>query len=72
MAPGVSLAEQFSTSGERLGELRLAAVRLAASNVNDASGAWEWLRLLLATGTCARPRPGRTGPAHDLRLHGEA
>lgn len=52
-AEGVSLAEQFSTSGERLGELRLDSVRLAARDVLDAEGAWEWLRELLATGTCA-------------------
>ncbi|MGI5376772.1 acyl-CoA dehydrogenase family protein [Streptomyces sp. CA-251387] len=52
-AEGVSLAEQFSTSGERLGELRLESVRLAARDVIDAEGAWEWLRELLATGTCA-------------------
>lgn len=50
---GVVLAEQFSTSGERLGELRLESARLAARDVIDADGAWEWLRDLLATGTCA-------------------
>ncbi|WP_405585696.1 acyl-CoA dehydrogenase family protein [Streptomyces sp. NBC_01092] len=50
---GVSLAEQFSTSGERLGELRLESVRPAARDVIDTEGAWEWLRELLATGTCA-------------------
>ncbi|MGW4539163.1 acyl-CoA dehydrogenase [Streptomyces sp. WAC 01325] len=50
---GVSLAEQFSTSGERLGELRLESVRLTARDVIDTEGAWEWLRELLATGTCA-------------------
>lgn len=52
-ASGVSLAEQFSTSGERLGELRLDSVRLAARDVLDSEGAWEGLRELLATGTCA-------------------
>jgi alkylation response protein AidB-like acyl-CoA dehydrogenase len=52
-AEGATLAEQFSTSGERLGELRLESVRLAARDVVDAEGAWEWLRELLATGTCA-------------------
>ncbi|MFI6009417.1 acyl-CoA dehydrogenase family protein [Streptomyces sp. NPDC051243] len=52
-AEGASLAEQFSTSGERLGELRLESVRVAAREVIDAEGAWEWLRELLATGTCA-------------------
>ncbi|GGX17132.1 acyl-CoA dehydrogenase family protein [Streptomyces lomondensis] len=50
---GAVLAEQFSTSGERLGELRLDSARLAARDVIDAEGAWEWLRDLLATGTCA-------------------
>jgi alkylation response protein AidB-like acyl-CoA dehydrogenase len=50
---GAVLAEQFSTSGERLGELRLESARLAARDVIDADGAWEWLRDLLATGTCA-------------------
>ncbi|MDQ0749827.1 alkylation response protein AidB-like acyl-CoA dehydrogenase [Streptomyces africanus] len=50
---GAGLAEQFSTSGERLGELRLESARLAARDVIDADGAWEWLRDLLATGTCA-------------------
>ncbi|MBR8642671.1 acyl-CoA dehydrogenase [Streptomyces tuirus] len=50
---GVLLADQFSTSGERLGELRLESARLAARDVIDADGAWEWLRDLLATGTCA-------------------
>ncbi|MFE0519241.1 acyl-CoA dehydrogenase family protein [Streptomyces sp. NPDC058954] len=50
---GVVLAEQFSTSGERLGELRLDSVRVAARDVMDADGAWEWLRDLLTTGTCA-------------------
>jgi alkylation response protein AidB-like acyl-CoA dehydrogenase len=50
---GAHLAEQFSTSGERLGELRLESARLAARDVIDTDGAWEWLRDLLATGTCA-------------------
>ncbi|GAB2865646.1 acyl-CoA dehydrogenase family protein [Streptomyces deserti] len=50
---GVVLAEQVSTSGERLGELRLESVRVDARDVIDADGAWEWLRDLLATGTCA-------------------
>ncbi|WP_367321947.1 acyl-CoA dehydrogenase family protein [Streptomyces sp. HUAS ZL42] len=47
------LAEQTSTSGERLGELRLESARVADRDVIDADGAWEWLRELLATGTCA-------------------
>ncbi|MFC4955349.1 acyl-CoA dehydrogenase family protein [Streptomyces mauvecolor] len=51
--PGVTLAEQISTTGERFGELHLEAVRVGTSAVIDADGAWEWLRNLLATGTCA-------------------
>ncbi|MFJ5270744.1 acyl-CoA dehydrogenase family protein [Streptomyces sp. NPDC088358] len=47
------LGEQISTSGERLGELRLESARLAARQVIDAEGAWERLRDLLTTGTCA-------------------
>ncbi|MDX3248050.1 acyl-CoA dehydrogenase family protein [Streptomyces sp. ME18-1-4] len=50
---GVELAEQISTTGERLGELRLDSARIAARDVITADGAWEWLRALLATGTCA-------------------
>ncbi|GHI06359.1 acyl-CoA dehydrogenase [Streptomyces cellostaticus] len=50
---GLVLAEQVSTSGERLAELRLHSARIAAGDVIEAEGAWEWLRALLATGTCA-------------------
>ncbi|MEU6771675.1 acyl-CoA dehydrogenase family protein [Streptomyces sp. NPDC046759] len=50
---GVTLAEQVSTSGERLAELRLVSVRLDAGDVIEAEGAWEWLHALLTTGTCA-------------------
>ncbi|MET9910907.1 acyl-CoA dehydrogenase family protein [Streptomyces sp. NPDC006476] len=50
---GVVLGEQISTAGERLGELRLESVRIAARDVIDADGAWEWLREVLTTGTCA-------------------
>ncbi|WP_406365977.1 acyl-CoA dehydrogenase family protein [Streptomyces sp. NBC_00645] len=50
---GAVLAEQISTTGERLGELRLESARIAPRDVIDAAGAWEWLRELLATGTCA-------------------
>ncbi|MFF3450798.1 acyl-CoA dehydrogenase family protein [Streptomyces sp. NPDC002667] len=50
---GAVLAEQISTTGERLGELRLESARIEARDVIDAPGAWEWLRDLLATGTCA-------------------
>ncbi|WP_105975441.1 acyl-CoA dehydrogenase family protein [Streptomyces geranii] len=48
---GLTLAEQTSTAGERLGELRLDSVRLPARYVLD--GAWPWLRDLLTVGTCA-------------------
>ncbi|MGW3911922.1 acyl-CoA dehydrogenase family protein [Streptomyces sp. NPDC005070] len=50
---GAVLAEQISTTGERLGELRLESARIAGRHVIDTPGAWEWLRDLLATGTCA-------------------
>ncbi|MFI5818871.1 acyl-CoA dehydrogenase family protein [Streptomyces rishiriensis] len=50
---GVVLAEQISTTGERLGELRLESPRIPARDVITADGAWERLRSLLATGTCA-------------------
>ncbi|MEU6769167.1 acyl-CoA dehydrogenase family protein [Streptomyces sp. NPDC046853] len=50
---GIGVADQVSTSGERLGELSLSSVRIAGGDVIEADGAWEWLRDLLATGTCA-------------------
>ncbi|MGA5474044.1 acyl-CoA dehydrogenase family protein [Streptomyces arboris] len=50
---GVTLADQVSTSGERLAEVRLDGVRVEARDLIDAPGAWEWLRDLLTTGTCA-------------------
>ncbi|MGW2615985.1 acyl-CoA dehydrogenase family protein [Streptomyces sp. NPDC001500] len=50
---GVVLAEQISTTGERLGELRLESARIPARDVITDDGAWERLRTLLATGTCA-------------------
>ncbi|MFF2362014.1 acyl-CoA dehydrogenase family protein [Streptomyces sp. NPDC058122] len=50
---GAVLAEQISTTGERLGELRLESARIAGLYVIDTPGAWEWLRDLLTTGTCA-------------------
>jgi alkylation response protein AidB-like acyl-CoA dehydrogenase len=50
---GVTLAEQISTHGERLAELCLESVRIPARDVIDAEGAWERLRELLTTGTCA-------------------
>ncbi|MFF3328518.1 acyl-CoA dehydrogenase family protein [Streptomyces sp. NPDC002888] len=50
---GVVVAEQVSTTGERLGELRLESARITGRYVIEADGAWEWLRELLTTGTCA-------------------
>lgn len=50
---GAALAEQISTTGELLGRLHLESVRIASRDVIEAEGAWEWLRELLATGTCA-------------------
>ncbi|WP_406862049.1 acyl-CoA dehydrogenase family protein [Streptomyces sp. HUAS MG47] len=50
---GLTLAEQYSTSGELLAEARLDAVRLDVDRVIDADGAWDRLRDVLATGTCA-------------------
>lgn len=50
---GLTLAEQVSTSGERFAEVCLDSVRIGSQDLIDAEGAWEWLRQLLATGTCA-------------------
>ncbi|MDJ1643652.1 acyl-CoA dehydrogenase family protein [Streptomyces pakalii] len=50
---GVTLADQVSTNGERLAEVRLEAVRVDARELIDAAGCWDWLRSLLTTGTCA-------------------
>ncbi|MFI1355052.1 acyl-CoA dehydrogenase family protein [Streptomyces sp. NPDC020898] len=50
---GVVLTEQISTTGERLGELRLESARVRGRYVLDADGAWPWLRDLLTVGTCA-------------------
>ncbi|KPI23207.1 acyl-CoA dehydrogenase domain-containing protein [Actinobacteria bacterium OK074] len=52
-ADGVVLAEQLSTTGERLAELRLESVRVDGRYVLDAAGAWERLYEVLVTGTCA-------------------
>ncbi|WP_405778762.1 acyl-CoA dehydrogenase family protein [Streptomyces sp. NBC_00859] len=52
-ATGITLAEQISTSGERFAEVRLDSVRLMDRDVIEADGAWELLRDLLTTGTCA-------------------
>ncbi|MFI0258743.1 acyl-CoA dehydrogenase family protein [Streptomyces sp. NPDC017056] len=50
---GVSLHDQVSTSGERLAEVRLASVRTAPEEMITDPGAWDRLRNLLTTGTCA-------------------
>ncbi|MFD7434944.1 acyl-CoA dehydrogenase family protein [Streptomyces sp. NPDC059861] len=50
---GAEPAEQFATTGERLGELRLESARVPERYLIEAEGAWERLRELLATGTCA-------------------
>ncbi|WP_426403891.1 acyl-CoA dehydrogenase family protein [Streptomyces sp. R-07] len=50
---GLGLTGQYSTNGELLAELDLAAVRVDATHVIDTDDAWEWLRSLLTTGTCA-------------------
>ncbi|WP_369145273.1 acyl-CoA dehydrogenase family protein [Streptomyces sp. R44] len=50
---GLTHTDQYSTSGELLAELHLDAVRLDDTNVIDTDGAWERLRDLLTTGTCA-------------------
>jgi 3-oxocholest-4-en-26-oyl-CoA dehydrogenase beta subunit len=50
---GITLGEQISTSGERFAEVSLDSVRIESRELIDADGAWEWLRQLLATGTCA-------------------
>ncbi|MEV4437719.1 acyl-CoA dehydrogenase family protein [Streptomyces sp. NPDC049577] len=52
-APGLTLAEQVSTSGERLAEITLDSVCVDDAEVLTACHAWEWLRGLLITGTCA-------------------
>ncbi|MGW2106163.1 acyl-CoA dehydrogenase family protein [Streptomyces sp. NPDC001948] len=50
---GVTLAEQVSTNGERFAEVQLESVRIDDRALIDGAGAWEWLRALLTTGTCA-------------------
>ncbi|UUN28049.1 acyl-CoA dehydrogenase family protein [Streptomyces sp. FIT100] len=50
---GLTLSEQVSTNGELFAEARLDSVRLDGESLIDAEGAWEWLRGLLTTGTCA-------------------
>ncbi|MEU7156222.1 acyl-CoA dehydrogenase family protein [Streptomyces chrestomyceticus] len=50
---GVRLDDQTSTNGERHAQVHLDSVRLHDEEVITAPGAWEWLRNLLTTGTCA-------------------
>ncbi|MFJ2090555.1 acyl-CoA dehydrogenase family protein [Streptomyces sp. NPDC087901] len=50
---GLTIAEQVSTNGELFGEVGLEAVRIESRQLIDAADAWEWLRSLLTTGTCA-------------------
>ncbi|MGW1200149.1 acyl-CoA dehydrogenase family protein [Streptomyces sp. NPDC002536] len=50
---GVTLAGQVSTSGEPYAQATLESVHVGEGEVVTAEGAWEWLRCLLATGTCA-------------------
>ncbi|MET7491660.1 acyl-CoA dehydrogenase family protein [Streptomyces sp900116325] len=52
-AEGVTLAEQVSTSGDLMAEVRLDGVRIEDRALIGTPGAWEWLRALLTTGTCA-------------------
>ncbi|MFJ2822820.1 acyl-CoA dehydrogenase family protein [Streptomyces toxytricini] len=52
-APGLVLADQFSTSGEKLAELTLNGVRVPEAHLLRAPQAWERLRRLLTLGTCA-------------------
>ncbi|MDX3454073.1 acyl-CoA/acyl-ACP dehydrogenase [Streptomyces sp. ME02-8801-2C] len=51
---GLTLAEQISTAGERLAELRLDSVCVPDHYVLDTEDAWPWLRDLLTVGTCAQ------------------
>lgn len=50
---GVTLDDQVSTSGERLAEVHLDSVRVSAPETLTDPAAWESLRDLLTTGTCA-------------------
>ncbi|WP_372344375.1 acyl-CoA dehydrogenase family protein [Streptomyces sp. KL116D] len=51
--PGLTVAEQISTTGERLAELRLDGVHIDPRHVIEDAAAWPRLHDLLATGTCA-------------------
>ncbi|WP_329434564.1 acyl-CoA/acyl-ACP dehydrogenase [Streptomyces sp. NBC_01280] len=50
---GLTLVEQISTTGERLGELHLDSVCLDAHQIIETDEAWDRLHQLLTTGTCA-------------------
>ncbi|MEU9200687.1 acyl-CoA dehydrogenase family protein [Streptomyces sp. NPDC048332] len=50
---GVTIGDQVSTNGELFGEVGLDAVRVESGRLIDATDAWEWLRSVLTTGTCA-------------------
>ncbi|MER7197640.1 acyl-CoA dehydrogenase [Streptomyces sp. CB01635] len=50
---GLTVAEQISTTGERLGELHLDSVRLEPHRIIETDEAWDRLHQLLTTGTCA-------------------
>ncbi|MGW6781164.1 acyl-CoA dehydrogenase family protein [Streptomyces sp. NPDC054987] len=52
-AAGLALAEQVSTTGERLAELALDGVRVERTHLIDTPAAWERLHQVLTTGTCA-------------------
>ncbi|WP_327225678.1 acyl-CoA/acyl-ACP dehydrogenase [Streptomyces platensis] len=51
--PGVTLDDQISTSGEPHAEVRLDSVRISDRETITDPAAWEWLRNVLTTGTCA-------------------
>ncbi|WP_407287166.1 acyl-CoA dehydrogenase family protein [Streptomyces sp. BP-8] len=51
--PGVTLDDQISTSGERQAEVRLDSVRISAREMIGDPAAWQSLRDVLTTGTCA-------------------
>ncbi|GAA3488458.1 acyl-CoA dehydrogenase family protein [Streptomyces cremeus] len=51
---GAALADQVSTNGELLAEVRLDAVPATAHEVITDPAAWERLHALLTTGTCAQ------------------
>ncbi|MEU8679817.1 acyl-CoA dehydrogenase family protein [Streptomyces sp. NPDC048611] len=51
--PGLTLADQISTSGEPQAEIRLDSVRISARETITDPTAWDALRNVLTTGTCA-------------------